>query len=420
MVAETIRIAFCALGAALAVASCSKSEPAPTGPSSGADQAGRTASGGSSSGSGATASAGTLNIGGSLNEPDPGAPGGAPAIDRGDACVTSTDTVAALPSVLELVVDTSGSMDWPPGWAPQSPDDSKPPGATKWEITRDALRSAAAALPADMALGVNFYPNVQQEGDTCLLDAVALPIRLLGDPDSEARADFEAALDEVVPVGATPTHGAYRFGLEQLTSSALPGNRFLLLITDGTPTCTIDCECTEDNEPVDPQPLLDEAELALSDGVRTFVIGSPGSEETRQVLSQLASVGGTAKDDCADAGPNYCHFDMTTQPDLADALAGALDEITKSLRSCEYPVPEPPQGQTLDPDRVNVLYTPGAGTTRTVGRDPSADECNEGWQYSADGEHIVLCGELCQQVQSDPDDKVEVLFGCETVIADPR
>ena len=108
---------------------------------------------------------------------------------------------------------------------------------------------------------------------------------------------------------------------------------------------------------------------------------------------------------------------MTTEPDLAGGLAQALAQIALSLRSCEYSIPRPPAGQTLDPSLVNVLYTPDGGVTETIGRDPSANDCNEGWQYSADGKKIVLCGTACDRVSGSPAGQVEVLFGCDTVIA---
>jgi hypothetical protein len=234
------------------------------------------------------------------------------------------------------------------------------------------------------------------------------------------RSTWEAAARDVVPVGATPTHGAYRFGLMQLVASQLPGPKFLLLITDGTPTCTIDCVCTENDLPVDSEPLIEEASAAFDEGVRTFVIGSPGSENARDVLSQLALVGGTATPGCAPAGPHFCHFDMTSEPDLAAGLAQALGEIATQLRSCEYPIPPPPAGEALDRARVNVLYTPPGGASETIPRAASLNDCEEGWQYSADGGSIVLCGRACDQVRTDATGAVELLFGCETVTARPK
>lgn len=408
-------------GIALVGVGCSQSEGAGDGRGEGAQSgAGAAVPGqtGATGGSG-TLGGGDLDLGGVSEEP--GAGGTPMGVSAEDACAKSVDTATALPAILQMVVDTSGSMNWPPGWKPASPNDSKPPGATKWEITRDALLSAVEALPESVALGVNFYPNVQQEGTTCLLEEVALPIALLGAADSEARASWDETVAGVEPVGATPTHGAYRFGLTQLVATDMQGTKFVLLITDGTPTCTIDCVCTEDDLPVDSAPLLEEAGAALADGIRTFVIGSPGSEATREVLSELALVGGTAKAGCAQSGPQYCHFDMTSERDLAGALAEALEEIATQLRSCEFPLPPPPAGETLDPNRVNVLYTPpGASTPSTIARDPSTSDCQEGWQYSSDGSSIVLCGRACEQVRTDGSGAVELLFGCETVTTQPK
>lgn len=418
LAANTLRFRqlVCVLGTYLCASSCSKS-----------DDTGKVDSGtggvqATQAGTSASNLSGSLNIGdfGGAPAGEEPAAAGAGMVGRDDACAASTDATQALPPVVQLVVDTSGSMDWPPGWAPTSPDDSKPPGATKWEITRDALLDAVASLGGDIALGASFFPSVAQEGETCLRNEQAVPIALLGDAQSTARAAWETAVAEVVPEGATPTHGAYLFGLEQLAESKLEGGRVLLLLTDGTPTCTLSCECTEDNVPVDSQPLIEEAKEAFANGVRTFVIGSPGSEETRDVLSQLASEGGTARQDCSNDGSEYCHFDMTTEPDLANGLAQALEQIGMSLRSCEYPIPAPPAGQELDPELVNVLYTPDGADTETIARDPSSGDCSEGWQYSADGKNIMLCGEACERVRAEPNSTVEVLFGCETVVSKPR
>lgn len=401
------------LGAGLLASSCAKSRDAP----SETEQAGvgPALAAGGAHGLAGRANGGSISIG-PVNLSGESA-GGTPVLGRNDACATSSDAVAPLPSILQLVVDTSGSMEWPPGWSPATPDDSKPPGATKWEITSSALLVAVDSLTNQIALGASFFPNVSQGDGICLLNLVAVPIALLGGKASNARAAWTAAVGNVLAEGATPTHGAYQFGLGLLLASKLPGNKFLLLITDGTPTCTLDCACTEDNLPVNSQPLIADVAAALVSGVRTFVIGSPGSEDTRTVLSRISTAGGTGKPSCSDLGPNYCHFDMTTEPDLAGGLARALDQIALSLRPCEYPIPAPPAGQSLEPGLVNVLFTPPGEDTQTIGRDPSANDCRDGWQYTADGAHIVLCGDACARVMASKDATVEVLFGCQTVVA---
>ena len=75
------------------------------------------------------------------------------------------------------------------------------------------------------------------------------------------------------------------------------------------------------------------------------MIGSPGSEDARAALSEIAQRGGTGSATCGSAGPEFCHFDMTTQPDFDVALTTALAAISDQTLSCSYAVPVPPSGQ---------------------------------------------------------------------------
>jgi hypothetical protein len=76
--------------------------------------------------------------------------------------------------------------------------------------------------------------------------------------------------------------------------------------------------------------------------------------------------------------------------------------------------------RTIDRGRVNVLFTPSDGKTKTIGRDPSKTACNQGWQYSPDGSSILLCGDACDAAKADIGAKVEILFGCQTVTVEAR
>jgi hypothetical protein len=348
---------------------------------------------GESGGSGAASSGGSgpnLNVSGGSG----GGTGG--PVSRDDACVSDMATADAAPAVVQLVVDTSQSMS------------QNPPGEdnSKWNITREALIDGIDALPNSTALGLTFYPNTSNTGDMCLDNEVAVPVALL---DQGQRTDIEQELNGMNVGGGTPTHGALRFGGQTIGAADLPGNKFIVLITDGVPSRTIDCEGTANN-PVDSQPIIDEAAGLLDDDIRTFVIGSPGSEDARSDLSEIAEAGGTDTGGCDHDGPNYCHFDMTTADNLGDALRDALGAIAGEILDCQYAIPTPPSGMVIDRNAVNVVYTPGSGDPETLSPDTTVGDCTDGWEY--DGDNIVLCGPTCDRVQNDPTGSVELLFGC--------
>jgi hypothetical protein len=149
-------------------------------------------------------------------------------------------------------------------------------------------------------------------------------------------------------------------------------------------------------------------------GIRTFVVGVPGSEPSRTVLSQIALKGQTAANGC-DPELGDCHFDMTTVTDLATALSEALAKIAGQAIACELPVPQPASGM-LDTEAVNVVYTPGTGAANAtiVARDTAmpCDAGANGWQYTEDNAKIRLCGAICDTVRSDVGARVDVVLGC--------
>lgn len=87
---------------------------------------------------------------------------------------------------------------------------------------------------------------------------------------------------------------------------------------------------------------------------------------------------------------------------------------------CELLVPEPPEGETLDPNKVNVTFTP-AGETEALPpfpRVPGAGDCgSEGaWYYDDPSApaRILLCPEACDLAASGG--KLDIALGCTTII----
>ena len=366
---------------------------------------------GSSNGTGGTNGQPNLGNGGNgVGNNGSGAGMNAP-ITPGSECAKGSAAADAIPAVVQMVIDISGSMLWAPGT-----EDDPPFGeSSKWDITSEALKDAVAKLPASVAVGLSFYPNNPSRRE-CINNEIGLPIALLGEAMSQQRRSFAAAIDRAQPDDGTPTHAAFLFGADTVKASDLAGKKFVLLITDGVPTFNLDCS-GDGQTGVDNAPLIAAVDAAFKDAssVSTFVIGSPGSEDARGDLSQMASRGGTAKAGCSDAGPTYCHLDMTTAMDFAEALSAGLAEVAGQIGTCEYAVPSAPAGLELDPSLVNVLYTKGDGSQVSVPQDAKGD-CSSGWQYDdpTAPTKITLCGTDCSTVQADQSAKIDVIFGCKT------
>jgi hypothetical protein len=99
----------------------------------------------------------------------------------------------------------------------------------------------------------------------------------------------------------------------------------------------------------------------------------------------------------------------------------AMDVVTKAAVACDWAIPEPPVGETLDRDKINVKYTQPDGTEVPLGRIPLGEECGarEGWHYDNDDAptKVISCPASCQRFQASGG-KVDVLFGCAAVLVE--
>ncbi len=117
---------------------------------------------------------------------------------------------------------------------------------------------------------------------------------------------------------------------------------------------------------------------------------------------------------------NLCiqNFDPVFQ-DMAKAV------VTDAKISCEYAIPTPPDGQTIDPTLINVVHTSGGGTKNTIYNVPTGEMgcgMTGGWYFDnqAAPTKIIVCSNTCTALQSDMGGKVEVLFGCATEVKVPE
>jgi hypothetical protein len=346
-----------------------------------------------------------------------------------DSCASAAFESHLLPTNLLFLIDRSGSMNCnlPPTTDsmtceqnPVAVDMSQP---TKWSVITDGLGKSFNQLSSITAAsaGLTFFSN----DDVCGVTSTPnVPIEPLQKPQVDALTN---ALMNAKPSGGTPIVGAVILGYKHLHQEALaPGNRFVVLVTDGSDSC-IDKYASEGvTGDVVSQLLNTEIPKAISVNIRTFVIGAPGSEPARGLLSKIAYIGGTARTaDCDHTSDDpmpgtACHFDMTQTTDFAKDLGDALQSVTSGTAlTCDFDVPMPSQGVAVDPNLVNVDYYKGGDMTNAQAHVPlSRDDtkpCDggaQGWQYIENNTKIRVCGMVCDQVRADPMAKVIVSLGC--------
>lgn len=419
---------------ALAVACGSSGDDAPvgstggSGPSSGGagtgGQAGAAGSSAATSGSsnGGSSNGGTPPAGGTAGTAGDAGGGGVDGPGEMQACATSKQEAKLTPANLLFLIDKSGSMNCNPpegdatlnercAYKPIQEDMSKP---TKWEVASTALSGALDKLvdQTNIRAGLTLFPIA----DACGVSAD--PAVEIGKLDTDQRTAIASELDGVSPAGETPIAGAtilsYQHLSDLIRDRKVVGNTFVVLLTDGAETC-------KESE-LDKLVTTDVPNARLFN-IRTFVIGAPGSEQARSLLSRIAWEGGTASKsscnhdtDAPDEGD--CHFDMTTSQDFANDLDAALYDITHTkVLSCEFDVPRNEDGRGVDLTKVNVIFEPSKGDEETIGFDDKAQSCDDadGWMYSDDRTKILLCGDACDRVQADQDGVVRITLGCPTI-----
>ena len=154
-----------------------------------------------------------------------------------------------------------------------------------------------------------------------------------------------------------------------------------------------------------------------------------GHEYTFHAIASEDTGGGRECGGAADVGYQYyalsgmtdgleisiCTSDWTT---VFDELARHVTE-TAPL-PCDFAIPEPPEDETLDYGRVNVEYTPSSGDPYLIPSVGTESACAGagGWYYDDPDAptEIHLCPSSCATVGADPEGRISLALGCETVL----
>jgi hypothetical protein len=352
---------------------------------------------GGTSGSSGNASSGSL--GSSSGGASSGASGGTSGtsggvgtvVDPAAACATSNAGVDSLPIYLVFMIDHSGSMG---GNA----------ASLRWNPLQSGLNSFFAdPANANVHAAMAFFsqgadknpgdPGCQAATYQAEYTGTGVPMTAL--PNG---APFSTAFTTIgAPAAETPTLPAEQGAIAYATTikaGLKPGEQVaIVLATDGQPN---NCSSTV-------TAVATAAAAGAAAGIKTYVVGVGPSTGN---LDQIAVGGGT--------GPTAIMINTASTAQVSADLRAAIGKIKASQLSCNYSLPAPPAGQTLDVNAVNVNFTPGGGVAATL---PYSANCTDpnGWHYdnTTAPTQIIMCADRCTALQGDTTGgKLDIIFGC--------
>ncbi|MBK8482736.1 MAG: VWA domain-containing protein [Proteobacteria bacterium] len=335
-----------------------------------------------------------------------GLDGGGPAADGGDeSCATSALPIELRPLDMLLAVDTSGSMDYP------DPDD--PVGASsKWVAVSEAINAFVAEPDfAGLGVGLQYFPLLPSACDVSRYAVPAQGIATLPAAGAAIADSLEkrgrSGLTPIVPVLEGVTDYMRKWATDH------PERRpIIVLATDGVP----DTSCLNDRQAAGavgglPNTLANAAAVARAaargtPSLSVFVVGV-GKQLT--ALNEIAAAGGTGSAVLVDAAQN---------PE--QAFLAALADIRRRAVFCELDIPAENRPR-IDFGRVNVRLS-YQGRSEDFGSVGSPAGCERnpgrGWHYDDPDSptKIVLCEQACDRVQARVGGRLDVIFGCSTIV----
>jgi hypothetical protein len=102
---------------------------------------------------------------------------------------------------------------------------------------------------------------------------------------------------------------------------------------------------------------------------------------------------------------------------VGSELTAAIGQIRSTQLSCVVKLPAPPPDAVLDPKKVNVQVTSGAGAKAAIKQSQGCAD-GAGWEYDnpAKPSRIKLCDAACTRIKNDQKSKIDVVLGCDTLV----
>lgn len=339
-------------------------------------------------------------------------------------CGAATVTLDFVRPNLYFAIDASGSMtdNIPRGEAVYAPGTGP---ANRYAALSSAIEALLSRIGHRVNYGATLFPSPDVDCDAgeeirALAAGDDVSFAVSGELGPVLRS-FMFAIDRRSPRGGTPVARALGGLVPRLAGAG--ENTYVFLVTDGGPNCNDDARCGVDacipniehaslgqgltcdeslnccdgslfgpSNCLDTSGSLDAVQALAAVGVRTFVIGIPGSEAYASLLDQLAAAGGTARSE----SPRYYRVAD------ADALIQTVSALGSTVAlGCSIQLREPPP----DPALVNLFFD-----GELIPSDP-----DEGWTFG-DATSVEVHGMACTLLENGEVLQADVIAGCPIVI----
>jgi von Willebrand factor type A domain len=313
-----------------------------------------------------------------VSAPDAGEDAG-PSVDAN--CGNQPFEVVIPPPNLMIVLDRSQSMTEDA----TGNRNNVPVAMQKWGLMTTAINDVVGKTEDTIRWGLMFFGS----DSACGAETTATVPPAL--KNAKAISD---AIAGTTPQSYTPTAkgemaaGTYLNGFKDM------GRKFILLATDGQPTCGPPSNTGTDAD----DPAAIQAVSTVSGmGIPTYVIGiaTTGSAKADETLNSMAVMGGQPRN----ATPKY--YPVSTTADLVTAL-GEIKTLVMGM--CTYPLGTPSENSDITKTTVTV-----DGMSVPQG-DP------DGWDFDPGNASVTFKGSTCTKLMAGTAMNVRVLYGCKIVV----
>jgi hypothetical protein len=253
----------------------------------------------------------------------------------------------------------------------------------KWQAAEQALVQAVTPIQNLLNLGAIFFPTGADSACTAA-PITMTPPQIAIEPGPMFLTDFQGHFS--APGWTLILGTPLRQGLDQANTALMnppAGQSAVVILTDGAPNCMYST-LAQVEPPV---------QAMATRGIKTYVIGLPGSAGASMILDGLAMAGGTMS--------YYSPSDPTDlQTQLATIASNTVDQCTITLN----PPPADPNKVYLivtDPQHPNGVEIP-----------ESPDGGGDGWILSADGTTATLLGATCTNAKNGKYTSITFVYGC--------